>query len=86
MDITKIGEGFEVFIADGQHAVGTVRRVSAKHPKEVLIYFENAGDRSVPAEAIAEVHAEKVILDPAKLDRRTREAIKHVHDAEDPTI
>jgi hypothetical protein len=54
MDITKIQEGFEVFIADGQKPVGTVRHVSSKHPDQVTIYFENAGDRSVPVGAVKE--------------------------------
>jgi hypothetical protein len=82
----KIQEGFEVFITDGTKAVGTVRKVSPQHPKSVTIYFENAGDRSVPLEAVSDVHSEKVILDLAKLDPQTRNAIRHVHDAEDPRI
>jgi hypothetical protein len=86
MAIEKIEVGFEVFIADGTKAVGTVRKVSAQHPRSLTIYFENAGDRSVPVEAVADVHSEKVILDLAKLDPETRNAIRHVHDAEDPRI
>jgi hypothetical protein len=86
MAIEKIQAGFEVFIADGTKAVGTVRQVSARHPKSLIIYFENAGDRSVPLEAVADVHSEKVILDLAKLDPETRHAIRHVHDAEDPRL
>lgn len=82
----KIQEGFEVFIADGTKAVGTVRKISQQHPQSMTIYFENAGDRSVPLEAVSDVHSEKVILDLAKLDREMRNAIRHVHDAEDPRI
>lgn len=82
----KIQEGFEVFIADGTKAVGTVRKISTRHPKTVTIYFENAGDRLVPLEAVSDVHSEKVILDLAKLDPELRNAIRHVHDAEDPRL
>jgi hypothetical protein len=82
----RIQEGFEVFTADGTKAVGTVRSVSQQHPKTVTIYFENAGDRSVPLDAVSDVHSEKVILDLAKLDAETRQAIRHVHDAEDPRL
>jgi hypothetical protein len=32
------------------------------------------------------VHAQKVILNRDKLDKRLREAIRHAHDAEDPKI
>ena len=82
----KIQEGFEVFIADGTKAVGTERKVSAQHPRSVTIYFENAGDRLVPLEAVSDVHSEKVVLDVSKLDPALRNAIRHVHDAEDPRI
>lgn len=82
----RIQEGFEVFTADGTKAVGTVRSVSQQHPQTVTIYFENAGDRSVPLDAVSDVHSEKVILDLAKLDAETRQAIRHVHDAEDPRL
>lgn len=86
MEIGKIQEGFEVFIADGTKAVGTVRQVSARHPRSLTVYFENTGDRSVPLEAVADVHSEKVILDVTKLDPEMRNAIRHIHDAEDPRI
>ena len=82
----RVQEGFEVFIADGTKAVGTVRKLSRQHPQSLTVYFENAGDRVVPVEAISDVHSEKVILDLTKLDAETRDAIRHVHDAEDPRI
>ena len=82
----KIQEGFEVFTADGTKAVGTVRKLSQHHPDVLTIYFENAGDRSVPMDAVSDVHSEKVILDLARLDAETRNAIRHVHDAEDPRL
>ncbi len=86
MEFEQIEEGFEVFVADGTKAIGTVREISARHPRSITIYFENAGDRLVPLEAVSEVHSEKVILDVEKLDAETRKLIRHVHDAEDPRI
>lgn len=84
--LKQIQEGFEVFLADGKHAFGAVRQVAPHGRNELTVYVENAGDFSVPSEAIRAVHAQKVILDGDKLDRRLRRAIGHAHDAEDPTI
>lgn len=82
----NIAAGFEVFLADGQKAIGTVRYVSSPHPRELLIYFENTGDRTVPVTAVAAVHSDKIILDVKKLDASTREAMRHLHDVEDPRV
>lgn len=79
----RIREGFDVFVHDGEKAVGAVREVY-KHG--IVIYVENAGDFVVPFEAVAEVHSEKVVLDRARLDSRLKQAIGHAHDAEDPRI
>jgi hypothetical protein len=80
-----IQEGFEVFVSDHDKPFGAVRQV-ARHGGELIIYVENAGDFTVPLGAVAAVHAQKVILNPTRLDKRLREAIKHAHDAEDPRI
>ena len=81
-----IQEGFEVFVSDHDKAFGAVRQISRHGGGELVIYVENAGDFTVPLGAVAAVHAQKVVLDPARLDKRLREAIKHAHDAEDPRI
>ncbi len=88
MTIETIREGFEVFLADGQKAIGTVQQISARRPVELVIYFENVGNRVVPIDAVAAVHSEveKIVLDLNKLDAGTREAIRHLHDREDPRI
>jgi hypothetical protein len=78
-----IREGFDVFVHDGDKAVGAVRRVS---PREFIVYVENAGDFVVPLSAVKEVDSEKVVLDCAKLEHRLRRAIGHAHDGEDPNI
>ena len=80
----RIEEGFEVFAADGQVAFGAVRQVAPHGRAEIVVYVENAGDFVVPLSAVRAVHAQKVIVDTAKLDQNLRRAIAHAHDAEDP--
>ncbi len=82
----QIKEGFEVFLADGQHAFGAVREVAPNGRPELVVYVENAGDFYVPFAAVQAVHSQKVILSPNKLDARLRRAIGHAHDSEDPNI
>lgn len=82
----KIQEGFEVLVADGEKAFGAVRQVAPRGRAELVVYVENSGDYVVPFSAVSAVHAQKVIVDPAKLERRMRQAIGHAHDAEDPSI
>jgi hypothetical protein len=72
-----------VFVVDGGEAVGTVRRISAKH---ATIYVENAGEFDVPISGIKDVHFGKVILDVGALDPKLRSALGHSHDAEDPVL
>ena len=82
----QIKEGFEVFLADGQHAFGAVRQVAPHGRPELVIYVENAGDFYVSLDAVERVHSQKVILSVSKLDARLRRAIGHAHDQEDPSI
>jgi hypothetical protein len=81
-----IEEGFEVFVSDHDKAFGAVRQISRHGGGELVVYVENAGDFTVPLTAVAAVHAQKVILNGAMLDKRLREAIRHAHDAEDPRL
>ena len=80
----NVQEGFEVFVADDAEAFGAVRQVRPQGRPELVVYVENAGDFIVPLSAITAVHAQKVIVNRGKLDRRLRQAIGHAHDAEDP--
>lgn len=79
----QIQPGLMVFTADGESGVGAVREVRAD-VSEMVINIENAGDFVVPMSAAADVHSGKVILDLEALDPALREALDHVHDAEDP--
>ena len=83
--LEQIQEGFEVFLADGEHAFGAVRQVAPRGRNELTVYVENAGDFFVPLEAVQAVHSQKVIVDSSKLDIRLRRAIGRAHDAEDPS-
>jgi hypothetical protein len=78
-----VEEGFDVFLHDGDRAIGAVRMV---HPNSITIYVENAGDFVVPRDAIRDVHDEKVVLDAGRLDRKLIEAIRREHSREDPTV
>jgi hypothetical protein len=79
----KIREGFDVFIHDGGHSFGAVRRVLSH---SVVIYVENAGDFEVPLTAVKEVDSEKLVLNSGKLEPKLREAIRRAHSGEDPRI
>jgi hypothetical protein len=73
--------GYQTFVADGEAEFGAVREVS---PDGMIVYVENAGEFSVPWNAVRDVHFQKVILDCRKLDPALRAAIGHAHDSEQP--
>ncbi len=74
-----IEKDYQTFVSGSDKAFGAVRAATAR---ELLIYVENAGEFTVPAEAVEAVHLQKVILNEAKLEPRLRAAIRHAHDAE----
>jgi hypothetical protein len=82
----QVQEGFEVFVSDKDKPFGAVREVGPQGRRELVVYVENAGDFTVGFDAIKAVHAQKVIVDPGKLDPRLRRAIGHAHDSEDPRL
>jgi hypothetical protein len=77
--------GYQAFISDGGEEFGAVRGVSPDG-KALTIYVENAGDFTVPVDAVEAVHSQKVVFSCSKLDRRLRDAIGHAHDAEEPGV
>jgi hypothetical protein len=79
----EIEVGYQAFVSDGGEEFGAVRAISKD---EIVVWIENAGEFSLPREAVKEVHAQKVIFDCRKLDRRVREAIGHAHEAEEPGL
>lgn len=81
-----IEEGFEVFASETGKPFGAVRQLRPQGRAELVIYIENAGDFTVPLDAVKSVHSEKVILNVTKLDYSLQQAISHAHDAEDPNI
>ena len=83
MNVEHIEEGFDVFVHDGDKAIGAVRKIL---PHGLVIYVENAGDFTVPLSAVRDVHSDKVVLRAEKLEMRLRQAIGHAHTGEDPNI
>lgn len=79
----NIEEGFMAFLGDGQEGIGAVREVN---DTSIVIYIENAGEFVVPRTAVKDVHSQKVILRPDRLDKRLLTAIGHEHDSEDPNL
>lgn len=75
----NIEVGFQAFVSDGQEEFGAVRATS---PRDVTVYVENAGDFTVPIDAVVKVAFGKVTFDCKKLDKTLRQAIGHAHDAE----
>ena len=81
-----IDEGFEVFISDISKPFGAVRQVRPDGKSEIVVYVENAGDFTIPLDAVQATHFQKVIVDFDKLESRLQRAIKRAHDAEDRSI
>lgn len=79
----RIEIGYHAFVEDGGEDVGAVRAVDAD---TVTVWIENTGDVTLPRSAIREVHAQKVIIDCARLTPEIRAAIGHAHDAEEPGL
>lgn len=74
--------GFQVFARDGGEEFGAVRQVVPGGRPEIVVYVENTGDFVIPLSAVTGVHSQKVLVDVAQLDERTRVAIGKAHDAE----
>lgn len=86
MTTERIQEGFDVFIHEGDKAVGAVRKGPSAGKAEIVIYIENAGDFVVPLSAVKDVYAEKVLLNGSALSLELRQALGHAHDVEDPNV
>ena len=82
----NIEVGHQVFLNDGGEEVGAVRQVQPKGKAEIVVWIENAGDFTIPLDAVHAVHSQKVILDASKLDERVLRAIGGSHDAEKPGL
>lgn len=79
----QVREGQPVFIHDGDIAIGAVRRVLPGQGG-IVVYIENAGEFTLSADAVRDVHFDKVVLNGAKLDQRVHDAIGRAHRSEDP--
>lgn len=72
-----------VFLHDGDVAFGSVRHAPHGSHRDLIVYVEGGGDFLVHPDAVKNVHYDKLVLDPAKLDPRMRAAIAKAHSAED---
>ncbi len=77
--------GYQVYTSDGADPFGAVRDVAADG-RSLTMYVENAGDFIVPTDAVAAVHAQKVVVALERLEPKVRAAIAHAHDAEEPGL
>jgi hypothetical protein len=50
---------------------------------DLIVYIENAGDFTLPRNAVQDVHFDKVILDDRKLEQKIHAAIRRAHASED---
>ena len=80
MTANVVKEGFDVFVHDGEDAIGAARKVQSH---ALVIYLENAGDFTVPLTAIQNADEDKVVLNCRKLEFRLKQAIGHAHQGED---
>jgi hypothetical protein len=83
MATANVHVGDQAYLVEGGEEFGAVRSIARDH---VVVYVENAGDFVVDRAAIRRVHDGKVLLDPARIDPRMRDAITHAHDREDPRV
>lgn len=74
--------GYQAFTKDGGEVFGAVRAVTPNGEPVIVVYVENAGEFTIDLSAVESVHAEKVIVSVAKLDKALRMAIGHAHSAE----
>jgi hypothetical protein len=81
--MAAIEVGNMVFLKEGSEGIGAVRELKGDG---FSLYVENAGEFFIPRAAVVKVHDGKVLVNPAALDIRLRDAVRHAHDAEDPKL
>jgi len=84
--LAGVDVGWQAYLEEGGEEFGAVREVSPGGRPEIVVYIENGGEFSVPAEAVRSAHDGKVVLDRARLDRDLLDAIQHAHDREVPGL
>jgi hypothetical protein len=77
-----ISVGDQVFGTEGGEEFGAVRDVSPGGRAEIVIFVENAGDFTIPLDAITAVHDRKVVVALPKLGSVLHEAVRRAHARE----
>ena len=84
--LERIRIGDQVYVEEGADPCGGVRGVAPRNSSGILIHVENAGEFTVPIDAVCSVHDGKVVLDRSWLDQPLLDAIAHAHDSEVPGL
>ena len=78
--------GYQVFVPGSREALGAVRDVAPDGRPELRVYVENAGEYTVPLDAVRAVLEEKVVLELSKLPDAMRAVVQLAHSAEQPGL
>jgi len=78
--------GYQVFVPGSSEALGAVRDVAPDGRPELRVYVENAGEYTVPLDAVRAVLEEKVVLELSKLPDAMRAVVQLAHSAEQPGL
>jgi len=79
MPLSEIEAEHEVFVAEGEVAVGAVRSVAPDH---LVVWIESHGEERITADQIVSAHDGKVLLRREALSPALQERLPHVHDGE----
>lgn len=74
--------GDQVFGSEGGEVFGAVREVAPFGRPDLVVFFENAGDFTIPLEAVSAVHDQKVVLAMERLPAGVLLAVRQAHARE----
>lgn len=74
-----IEPGFRTFLSNSTEPFGSVRSTARG---KLVVSVANAGDFSVPIDAVKDVESSTVTFDCNKIDKVLRKAIEHAHTHE----
>ena len=84
--LSNIGIGDQVYLEEGADPCGGVRGLAPESGSGIVIHVENAGEFTIPIDAVRSVHDGKIVLDRSGLDQPLLDAIAHAHDSEVPGL
>jgi hypothetical protein len=84
--LRAIDVGSQTYLEEDGEEFGAVREIAPEGRPEIVVYVENGGEFTVPADAVRSAHDGKVVLDRARLGRDLLDAVEHAHDREVPGL